>query len=123
MRVRMSPMGADFPREEFVRTPISVINKALEEISDYEQATANINSMSTATLANLVLHVAHGFSGSKRTGPKSKPQDYLPFPDWQPETKRRANIDDTTKKVLIDLIRNRRIPMHVFSSLMTPPID
>lgn len=123
MRVRMSPMGADFPREEFVRTPIGIINRVLEEISDYEQATANINSMSTATLANLVLHVAHGFSGSKRTGPKSKPQDYLPFPDWQPEAKRKEAISSATKTVLIELIKTRRIPMHVFSSLMTPPID
>lgn len=117
----MSRLGSDFSEARFVRTPISIINRLLEEISDNEQAAANINSMTTATLTNLVLQIAHGFSGSKRPGPKSKPQDYLPFPSWAPKNKKSQQLSDITKKVLSTLIRQQRIPMHVFTSLMTPP--
>lgn len=104
-----------------MRTPIGLINHALKAISDHEQANANINSMTTATLTNLVLQVAHSFSGSKRNLHKSKPQDYLPFPNWEPEHSPTTQIDSATKKVLITLLRKRAIPMSIFTSLMTLP--
>lgn len=119
----MSPLGLDFPAETFVRTPIRVINRALDEVSSFEQATANINSISTATLANLVVQVAHAYSGSKRSAPKSKPQDFLPFPHWSPLGKNKSPLNDATKKILADLLKQQRIPMHVFTGLMTPPIE
>lgn len=121
MRLRMSALGAEFPRERFLSTPVRLIDKALQEVSDHEQATANINSMSTATLANLVLQVAHGFSGSKRAAPKSKAQDYLPFPNWEPARAKTQQLDAITKAALVTLAKQRRIPVHVFNSLMTPP--
>jgi len=117
----MSALGSDFPRTEFVRTPIRLINEALKEVSDHEQATANINSMTTANLVNVVLQVAHGLSGSKRNAPKVKTKDYLPFPNWEPESISRTKLDESTKKVLVALVKARKLPMHVFSSLMTPP--
>lgn len=117
----MSPLGNDFPRESFVRTPIRLINAALKEVSDHEQATANINSMSTANLINVVLQVAHGLSGSKRNAPKIKTKDYLPFPNWEPETVSRMKLDEDTRKTLVSLIKTRKLPMYVFSALMTPP--
>lgn len=121
MRLRMSALGAEFPRERFMSTPVRLIDKALQEISNHEQATANINSMSTATLANLVLQVAHGLSGSKRAAPKTKAQDYLPFPNWTPTSDKVQRLDPITKAALVTLARQQRIPVHVFSSLMSPP--
>ena len=119
----MSALGSDFPKEVFVRTPIHIIRRVLKDIDNAEQAEANINSMSTARLTEIVLHIAHGFSGSKKRMPKTNVTEYLPFPNWRPEEESKNEISGETKKILIDLAKKRFVPMHVFASLLTPPTD
>lgn len=113
-------MGADFPPERFLRTPVSTVMWLLREMDDMEKAHANINSITAAQLTNLVLQVAHGFSGSKRAAPKTKPDSFLPFPGWRPAGTEAEGPDQPTRFVLTELLRARRIPMHVFAALTAP---
>lgn len=120
MRLRTSSIGADFPAERFLRTPVSTLRWLLRELDDQEKAQANIDAITAARLTNLVLQVAHGFSGSKRAAPKTKPEDFLPFPNWRPTNQEADGPDQPTKFILSELLRNRQIPMHVFVALITP---
>lgn len=121
MRLRMSELGQDFPRERFVSTPVSTIRKALAVVEQEEQRKANISAYTVANLTQLVLGIAHGFSGSKGRPPSVKAKDFLPFPDWQPHTKEgKRNLDSSTRFVLTKLQKENRIPAYVFVSLMTP---
>jgi len=120
MRLRCSEIGSDYPAERFLRTPISSIRWLLRQLDDREKAQANLASLTSARLAHLVLQTAHGMSGSKRAAPKTKPADFLPFPEWKPTSVEAEGPDQPTKFILTELIRTRQIPMHVFASLMTP---
>lgn len=110
-------MGADFPAERFLRTPIRTIDWLLKELDDLEKLRANISSMTVAQLTNIVLQVAHGMSGSKKPGPKTTPKTFLPFPDWRPVRSQSDGPDQPTKFILAVLAKQRAIPMHVFTAL------
>ena len=113
----MSPLGEDFPRERFLRTPISTIRWLLRQLDDYEQSQANLQALPTARLTQIVLQVAYGLSGSRRAAPKTKVQEFLPFPDWRPSAAEADGPDQPTRFILTELIRTRRIPMHVYAAL------
>jgi hypothetical protein len=113
-------MGADFPPDRFVRTPIRVIRWTLSQLDNKDKAQANVNSISTARLTGTLIQVAHAFSGSKRAAPKQKLQEFLPYPDWKPTSAQASEPDAGTKFVLAELIKQRKIPIHVFMGLMTP---
>jgi hypothetical protein len=117
----MSPLGADFPRERFLRTPISTIRWVLRQIDDYEKAAANIASVTAAQLTQVVIQVAHNFSQSHGPGPTTKPQQFLPFPDWHPQDEHKKELDPTTKDILAKLLKKGQIPIHVFAALSTEP--
>ena len=53
---------------------------------------------------------------------KAKPEEYLPFPDFDPEAEKREARGPSrgTELVLRELISKYRIPMHVFVALMKP---
>lgn len=117
--MRASPVGSDFTPERFLRTPISTIRWLLRQIDDHDKGRANTESVTTARLATLVMQVAHGLSGSKRPAPKVKPQEFLPYPDWKPEAASSDGPDAPTKFILSELVRTRRIPLHVYAVLAT----
>lgn len=120
--MRASALGADFPRERFLRTPVQAILKLLKYIESEEQRVANVYSAATAILGVQMAFIAHGFSGAKGGKPKVTLSDYLPFPDWKPPTEVvRDGPSPETKAVLISLLRERRIPMHVFTQLNSSP--
>lgn len=116
-RVRASPVGGDFTPQRFLRTPISTIRWLLRQIDDHERGHLNAQSVSTARLAATLVQIAHGFSGSKRPAPKVQAKDFLPFPDWKPEAAAADGPDAPTKFVLSELVRSRRIPLHVYAAL------
>lgn len=120
IRLRTSALGADFPQERFLRTPVGTIRMVLRELEQREQAEANLNALATARLTQLVVQVAHGFSGSKRPPPKVAVKDFLPYPNWRPVTAEAEGPDQPTRFVLGELGRKRMIPIHVFAALMTP---
>lgn len=116
----MSRLGDDFPRDRFVRTPITVIRWALREIDNYQQEQANISAVTTARLVATVVQVAHAFSGSKRPPPKLSVTDFLPYPDWKEPEASTEGPDDYTRLLLVQLSRQGAIPGHVMTALLTP---
>ena len=120
MRLRTSALGSDFPRERFLRTPINVIRWVLREIDDREKALANLGALPVARLTQILIQIAHGFSGSKRPAPKTEVKDFLPFPQWRPASQQADGPEPGTKFVLTELGKQRRIPIHVLAALMTP---
>jgi hypothetical protein len=119
VRLRTSALGDDFPQERFVRTPISVIRWALRELDDRDQALANLHATPVAQLTQILIQIAHGFSGSKRPAPKMELKDFLPFPNWHPAGHQADGPDSATKFVLSELGKQRRIPIHVLTALLT----
>lgn len=117
----MSPLGADFPRERFLRTPVSVIQWVLREIDDHEKLQANINASTTAQLAQLVVQAVHAFSQASGPGPDIKAQQFLPFPDWKPQGSKSKGLDTATKNILAKLLKQGQIPIHVFAALSAQP--
>lgn len=116
----MSALGSDFPRERFLRTPLTVIRWILRELDDRDKGQANLQALPIARLTQIVLQVAHGFSGSKRPAPKIEAKDFLPWPDWRPASQQADGPTAPTKFVLADLGRKQLLPIHVLTALMTP---
>jgi hypothetical protein len=79
--------------------------------------------MSTARLTAVLIQIAHGFSGSKRSAPKAQPRDFLPFPDWKPASATADGPDAPTKFILSELVRTRRVPLHVYAALAAGASD
>ena len=115
--MRSSPVGGDFTPERFLRTPISTIRWLLRQIDDLDRGRANTASVSTARLTAVLIQIAHGFSDSKRAAPKVHPRDFLPFPDWKPASEVADGPDAPTKFILSELVRTRRMPLHVYAAL------
>ena len=113
----MSPFGGDFPAEKFTRTPVSTIKWVLDQIDDKEKADANIKAVTTAQLAQIVLQVAHGFSGSKKAAPKIATKEFLPFPEWKPRGLENQTASEPTKFILSQLVSKGEIPLEVYLAL------
>lgn len=120
VRLRTSALSDDFPRERFLRTPISVIRWALREMDDRDKALTNLSAVPVARLTQILIQIAHGFSGSKRPVPKTQIKDFLPFPQWRPASQQAEGPEPGTKFILTELGKQRRIPIHVLAALMTP---
>ncbi len=97
-----------------------MIRWVLRELDNQEFGRANLDALPVARLTTTLIGIAHGFSGSKRAAPKLDVKDFLPFPDWNPEGATRIGPSDETVAQLKKLLLKRQIPMHVFTSLITP---
>lgn len=95
----------------------------MDQIEEEEKRQANLNSISTAHLTTVLLNVAHGFSGAKRPPPRTPPKIFLPFPDWEPNQRTPEGPDAPTRFVLAELARSHRIPLHVYSALVSGADD
>lgn len=100
-----------------MRTPVSTIRWLLRQIDEDERGRVNLGSLSTAKMTAILIQIAHGFSGSKRSAPKVAPKDFLPFPDWKPSSAPSDGPSAPTRFVLTELVRTRCIPMHVYAAL------
>lgn len=120
MRLRTSALGADFPRERFLHTPIRVILAALEFIDNEEQRQHNIAASSTAKLCMQLVSIAQGMSGSSAPL-KVKFEDFLPFPSWHPPEDDRGTTGPSpeTRSVMGRLLRERRLPLPIYSQLIS----
>lgn len=115
-------VGEDFPTSRFLRTPIGAIISVLNYIDNEEQRTYNLNSITVAKLCTQVVAIAHGMAGSRGRPPKIKMEDYLPFPDWSPESaQQRHGPSEETRSVLTELLKKKKLPMSVFVQLLTAP--
>ena len=115
--MRTSAIGDDFPRERFLRTPITALKKALDYVTDLDQQSANRDSVTQAQVADLLVKIAHGYSGSKKPPPKCTPKDFLPYPNYRPPAAETDEADPPTKFVLTELVKRFMIPVYVFTAL------
>ena len=117
-RLRVSPLGADFPAEVFIRTPIKVIRKALSKVENLEQYQANLHSLTAQRGAALLFTALHTTQGHKP--PSMDERKLLPFPDWRPDNAPVLGPTEQTLKVLRKVFAERRIPLAAFTALRTP---
>lgn len=110
-------MGADFPRERFIRTPISLLKKAYDFVINQDEAEANRAAITQAVTADMLLKIAHGFSASKKRAPNTKPKDFLPHPDYRPLDSEADEADAPTKFILSELVKQFAIPVSIFVAL------
>lgn len=107
-----------------MRTPTKALGKVLQYLESEEQRQANILSASTSMLGVQIAYIAHGMGGGKGPKPKVDLKDFLPFPNWNPpsgEEETRPGPSPSTKVTLARLLRERRIPVYVFSQLNSAP--
>lgn len=121
LRLRTSPIGPDYPAEVFVRTPISQLQRVIKEVQYLEYERANFYSQSTANLASLLVSVASGLAGSKSSGKLPEPKSFLPFPELDKFFTEDGSQGPSTetKAVAGRLLKERRIPIHVFTAVHT----
>ena len=112
MQLRWTPLGNDYPKEVFLRTPLKLLGHLLSRWYEEEKRRANINSISTAKLSQVVLSVAQAMGGGKDPS-RTKISDFLPF-ELDDEKTEEENI---TKEILTKLVKSGRIPTHVVASL------
>jgi hypothetical protein len=125
LRVRTSALGADFPRERFLRTPITALGDLLLYLENEEQRQANIQSAAVGKLGVQLAYIAWGFAGGKGGKPQVELKHFLPFPEWQPLVTESASIGPTpeTRSILTRLFKERKIPAHVYTQLTSSPED
>jgi len=112
LQLRCTPLGADYPKDVFIRTPIGLIGHLLKSCHEDEKRRANIGSISTAKLTQVVLSVAQAFGGGKDRN-RTKISDFLPFElDAQA-----SEVEELTKEILTKLVKSKRIPTHVIAAL------
>jgi hypothetical protein len=85
-----------------------VVEFAFEE----EKRKANIESISTAKLALIVIQVAQGLAGSK-TPSKLSIDDILPFALNETTSQQQTE----TSEIINKLVRSGRMPVHVIAAL------
>ena len=112
LQLRCTPLGPDYPKEVFIRTPIGLIGHLLKTCHEDEKRRANIGSISTAKLTQVVLSVAQAFGGGKDRN-RTKISDFLPF-ELDAES---SEVEERTKEILTKLIKSQRIPAHVIAAL------
>ena len=109
--LRACPAGVDIGRDEFVRLPLKLIYEMIRFGSEQQKRTANINSISTARLAGIIIGIAKSFSKEK-TGEVNIDQ-LLPFP-----LNEEANLFVAeTREIFKGLIAKRKLPVSVIASL------
>lgn len=111
-QIQCSPFADQYPRSEFLRTRVKEISYVLNSWYEEQKRVANINSISTAKLAQIVLSTAHAFGGSKERV-TFKIGDFLPF-EYDKEG---AEVENQTKEILSKLIKRGSIPTHVIAAL------
>jgi hypothetical protein len=98
----------------------------LEKLDEIERRDANIAAATAAQLTSIV-----HFLGLRNINPEAKvdfkdPDIFLPFPgvtgsSGESVEERRLRITERTKHVLHRLVQERRIPIHVYIRLSSPP--
>ena len=109
--LRACPAGMDIPKEEFARMPLKLIYELIRLGSEQQKRKANINSISTARLAGIVIGIAKSFSKEKSSDVNI--DQLLPFP-----LNEDANLFIAeTREIFKGLIAKRKLPVSVIASL------
>lgn len=94
----------------------------LTYVDSEEQRQANIANSGVGKLGVQLAYIAWGFSGGTGPKPQVDLKDYLPFPEWKPlKTAPELGPTKETKALLTRLLKERRLPPHVYTVLSSPP--
>lgn len=91
-----------------------------------QQHQLNSTSVSASYICNYIIQIAHSYSGSKKSPPKTKPQDFLPYPAWEPlegSGTRNDKPTEITRSILKTLLIKRNLPIHVYMALNSKAKD
>jgi len=120
MRMKLTPFGADYSPENFLRTPTQTIRTQMMLAENEAQRHINSTSISGSYIAHYLIQIAHSYSGSKKAPPKTEPKDFLPFPEWESAWDRKGTHNrpsELTRAILKTLLIKRRLPIHVYIAL------
>jgi hypothetical protein len=107
-----------------MRTPVSALGEVLQHLDNEEQRQANIHSAAVGKLGVQLAYIAWGFSGGKGPKPQIDLKDFFPFPKWEPPgAALRIGPTPETHSILTGLLKEGRIPAHVYTQLTAPPED
>lgn len=118
--MKMTPFGTDYSPEKFLRTPTQTLRTQIYLAENESQRQINSTSISASYICNYIIQIAHSYSGSKKAPPKTNPQDFLPFPAWEPFDSGGAKSDrpsEITRSILKTLLIRRKLPIHVYIAL------
>lgn len=124
--MQFTPFGKEFYPEKFLRTPSQTIRRLLLLSENKQQHQLNSTSVSASYVCNYLIQIAHSYSGSKKSPPRTKPQDFLPYPAWEPLEGDRSSDDrptEITRSILKTLLIKRNLPIHVFIALNSKTKD
>lgn len=91
--------------------PCKTIYEVIRLSGNRDKRIANINSLTTARLASIVISIAQGIGGQKANPPDV--DKLIPFPL---DAEAAQNLDETNE-VFKRLIKDRKLPIHVIASL------
>lgn len=120
MRLKLTPFGADYSPEKFLRTPSQTISAQMRLAENESQRQINSTSISGSYIAHYLIQIAHSYSGSKKSPPKTEPKDFLPFPEWESMWDQQGTHNrpsELTRAILKTLLIKRRLPIHVYIAL------
>lgn len=108
---RSSSAGKDVECDDFLRLPLKSINAVIKHSSAREKRIANINSITTARLAGIVISIAQSFSKDKTS---AVPMDQLlPFP----LDEEGSVVVNETRAIIKQLIAKQKLPIHVIAAI------
>lgn len=123
VRLKLSPLGADFSPESFLATPVRTLKWLVTKVTEHEQYQHNLTAHGTAILNNQVMWALYGMGGGRGSKPTATYKDFLPFPEVlaAEENRIKAQSLQQTRKVLTQLLHAGELPYDIFLSLWQGP--
>lgn len=123
--IRGSYIGADFPAERFLRTPLTTIRELLADIDFRAKHDANIVSATAAQGVHYLVQYLHRQVYGGQDAPTTEPQNFLPFPTLKHPSEGDDDgsslLKPQTKKIIEKLGETGRIPLKVKDALLKVP--
>ena len=123
--IRGSYIGADFPAERFLRTPLSTIRELLADIDFRTKYDSNVASVTAAQGVHYIIQYLHRQVYGDKNVPDAPPKGFLPFPELKHPSEGKEDEDEflkaNTKKIIETLAVSGRIPLKVKDALLNVP--
>lgn len=123
--IRGSYIGADFPAERFLRTPVSTIRELLSDIDFRAKYDSNVASVTAAQGVHYLIQYLHRQVYGEKDVPDAPPKNFLPFPELKHPSEGKDDenglLKASTKKIIEKLASTGRIPLKVKDALLKVP--
>jgi hypothetical protein len=123
--IRGSYIGADFPAERFLRTPVSTIRELLSDIDFRAKYDSNVASVTAAQGVHYLIQYLHRQVYGDKDVPDAPPKSFLPFPELKHPSEGKDEetgpLKASTKKIIERLASTGRIPIKIKDALLKVP--